>query len=208
MRNKDLDKRRLLWALILLLAVVSAGALLIIIFGDISVSGSMRNFAVHRPAVMKAARYLTEHGNKIYHFFFLMLLIFGLVGKKKKFLRIVLIYIIVQAIATGFITEGLKFAVGRPRPGHGFEHELFTLRCSFRSFPSGHTADAFSSAGVLWFFMPSYLSALGFFVYSLGIGLSRIFVGAHYLLDVLAGISFGFLTGLIITHKKYKSIDE
>jgi membrane-associated phospholipid phosphatase len=34
------------------------------------------------------------------------------------------------------------------------------------------------------------------------IGNSRIFVGSHYPLDVLAGMTVGFLTGLIITFKK------
>ena len=187
----------------LLLSLVVVGGLLIFFIGDINISVTLRGFAdaEENVAFMTAARYITNYGNRLYHLLFLSFLLYGIIKKKKKFIKIALIYIVVQIIASGVITEGLKIAVGRPRPGHGFEHDFFTTSDRFKSFPSGHTSDAFSSAGVLWLFLSSKILIAISFIFSLMIGLSRIFVGAHYLLDVITGMAIGFLTALVITKK-------
>ncbi len=63
------------------------------------------------------------------------------------------------------------------------------------SFPSGHTAAAFAIAVALSG-EGSGLGALTL-VLALGIALSRIYLGAHYPLDVAAGVLVGALSGLV-----------
>jgi undecaprenyl-diphosphatase len=63
------------------------------------------------------------------------------------------------------------------------------------SFPSGHTAAAFAIAVALSG-EGSGLGALTL-VLALGIALSRVYLGAHYPLDVAAGVVVGALSGLV-----------
>ena len=59
------------------------------------------------------------------------------------------------------------------------------------SFPSGHTASSFASAWVLTTVWPGR-GPLFFLLASL-VGVSRVYVGAHYPGDVLSGSTFGIL---------------
>lgn len=72
----------------------------------------------------------------------------------------------------------------------------------FGSFPSGHTAAAMSVALTLYSFAVSRLSKFVLILAATLVGLSRIFVGAHFPLDVVTGMlvaasSFLFCKGLL-----------
>lgn len=88
----------------------------------------------------------------------------------------------------------LKRLCRRPRPCVGLEGfiPLAEAPDAF-SFPSGHTSAAFAVAVALL----GEGSALGPTLLFLagGIGLSRVYLGAHYPLDVLAGSVVGILCG-------------
>ena len=86
----------------------------------------------------------------------------------------------------------LKNIFQRARPS--FEHPLLTLQTY--SFPSGHTAAATLLYGVLGAYLVCHyrgwrcLLAVLFAVSMVAlVGLSRIYLGAHYLSDVMAGIA-------------------
>ena len=59
------------------------------------------------------------------------------------------------------------------------------------SFPSGHAATSFAGATVLAFFAPRLRVPL--YVLAAGIAFSRVYVGVHWPLDVIAGALLGFL---------------
>jgi undecaprenyl-diphosphatase len=64
------------------------------------------------------------------------------------------------------------------------------------SFPSGHAATSFACATVLSVLAPRL--APGFVLLACAIGFSRVYVGVHYPLDVVAGAILGVLVGLSV----------
>jgi undecaprenyl-diphosphatase len=100
--------------------------------------------------------------------------------------------------ATGIATllsQALKRSLGRARPDTaiaGFE-ALATNPDRF-SFPSGHTAAAFGVA-VAFAGEPRGLGPAAL-LFATGVALSRVYLGAHYPLDVAAGGALGVLAGL------------
>jgi undecaprenyl-diphosphatase len=89
-------------------------------------------------------------------------------------------------------TNGLKEAVDRARP----DVAALVGRPLTSSFPSGHTSTSFACATVLGAFVPQL--RVPFFVLAAAVGWSRVYVGVHYPLDVLAGAFWGVLVGLLV----------
>ncbi len=97
--------------------------------------------------------------------------------------------------AGAFVTSGLKLIFRIPRPWERYGDAIRTLHTSTAtgySFPSGHSTQAASFAGGLagwakrgWFTLLMVLLALL-------VGLSRIYLGAHTLWDVIVGLAIGF----------------
>ncbi|KAA1380446.1 YegS/Rv2252/BmrU family lipid kinase [Aeromicrobium fastidiosum] len=109
--------------------------------------------------------------------------------------RAVALWIVLSATAAIGGNALLKLAFTRTRPS--FDEPLYEI--GGYSFPSGH------SAGAGMFFTVAILVAIiltgrgwrrrvlitVFVVLALGVGASRVFLGVHYLSDVVAGLSFG-----------------
>ena len=70
------------------------------------------------------------------------------------------------------------------------------------SFPSGHTATAFTNASLLYYeYKDSNLwYASSGFLFATATGILRIANNKHYTSDVLAGAGIGLATGLIVSH--------
>jgi undecaprenyl-diphosphatase len=94
--------------------------------------------------------------------------------------------------AADVVTTLLKELTGRQRPS---VHRLGPSVGS-SSFPSGHAATSFACATVLAAFVPRLRAPL--FALAVLIGLSRLYNGDHYPLDVLAGAAFGVVTALLL----------
>lgn len=95
---------------------------------------------------------------------------------------------------------GLKLIANRPRPGNPVE--VLTL-VSGTSFPSGHamvSATVYGTfAAIAWTLRPSKLVVATILAIPLLVGVSRIYLGAHWGYDVLAGWAAGALCVAAIT---------
>lgn len=100
------------------------------------------------------------------------------------------------ALIAGAISRGFKTAFPLPRPAAVFDAAQITVigaKLTAHSFPSGHTVSAFS-------FVVAWLALLGWraaplVLIALLAGFSRVAVGAHWPVDVLAGAMVGLLGG-------------
>jgi undecaprenyl-diphosphatase len=100
--------------------------------------------------------------------------------------------------ATGLATllsQTLKRSLTRARPDVSIDgFEALAANPDRFSFPSGHTAAAFAVA-IAWAGEPFGLGPLSLLL-AIGIGLSRVYLGAHYPLDVAAGAVLGVCGGI------------
>lgn len=89
----------------------------------------------------------------------------------------------------------IKRMVARIRPYDVIpELKLLIAKEKDLSFPSGHTGCAFAMATVLYFCFPQDYGIF-FLLFAILMGLSRLYVGAHYPSDVLAGGIIGSFIG-------------
>jgi membrane-associated phospholipid phosphatase len=91
--------------------------------------------------------------------------------------------------AADSVSFGVKDLVHRTRPfvAHPQIHPLYVVHSS--SFPAGHAATAFAGATLLTYVAPRLWPLFG--TVAVAIAFSRIYVGAHYPTDVLAGAALG-----------------
>lgn len=93
------------------------------------------------------------------------------------------------------VAQVLKRTLNRARPSTAIEgFEALTENPDAFSFPSGHTAAAFGVAVALAG-EPAGAGPLSLTL-AAGIALSRVYLGAHYPLDVLVGVALGSGAGL------------
>jgi undecaprenyl-diphosphatase len=91
------------------------------------------------------------------------------------------------------VSTGLKAVVGERRP-HGYDPLVGLPHSS--SFPSGHATMSFACATVLAALEPR--AAPAFFTLAAAIAYSRLYLGVHWPLDVLAGAALGVTTALLL----------
>lgn len=128
----------------------------------------------------------------IYGVAMLLLIFFG----KKRFIWVVVFSALVIALCDQLSSSVLKPFFDRPRPCHdasGLIAHLLVNCGSGKSFPSSHAANLFGQAAFFSCLFRRY--SLYLFAFAIIVGLSRIFVGVHYPLDVLGGAIIGIIIG-------------
>lgn len=106
--------------------------------------------------------------------------------------------------ALGLLTLGIiigvaKSLIQRPRPFTQLAGvRIIGLRPADLSYPSGHSAMAFTAATLLALGLPLTGPArVAVYCLATGVGYSRLHLGVHYPLDVLAGATLGTGWGLV-----------
>lgn len=111
---------------------------------------------------------------------------------------------VVWVVLAALLALGLSHLPGwfyyRPRPYMVAEVNLLTRPLPSPSFPSEHTATVAATAPVLG----GYSRFLGTVVFLLAAvsGYARVYVGVHFLTDVLGGLVVGWLTGYVVRQNR------
>jgi 4-amino-4-deoxy-L-arabinose transferase-like glycosyltransferase/membrane-associated phospholipid phosphatase len=103
-------------------------------------------------------------------------------------------YVVVSLLAVAFADAGgavLKNLVARTRPCNALEGVRLLVGCgkSF-SMPSNHASNAFAFAMAFWFLRRDVVTYF-FVMVAAAIAFSRVYVGVHYPVDVVAGAALG-----------------
>ncbi|MBN2083616.1 MAG: phosphatase PAP2 family protein [Anaerolineales bacterium] len=109
--------------------------------------------------------------------------------------------IILGTLTLWLVVETLKALTDRTRPFLDLEGtKVIGWREPGRSFPSGHTAQIFFLAALLSFrFSPGAWGIAALYAVAILVGFTRMYVGAHYPRDVIAGAVLGSVWGLLAT---------
>jgi len=106
--------------------------------------------------------------------------------------------LVLGTLSLALLVEGLKELTNRARPYliHA-EARVIGWRAPGRSFPSGHTAQAFFLMTLLNFQWHAVLPlTIALFATAVAVGITRMYVGAHFPRDVVAGCILGMAWGI------------
>jgi membrane-associated phospholipid phosphatase len=118
---------------------------------------------------------------------------------KKKQEALILLY---AFLSSGIIVQIVKNLFNSPRPKlfFGNHYPSFFINgiqfCYNNSFPSGHTATAFAIATTVVLLSKNKKIQVPVLLLAILVAYSRIYLGQHFLLDVLVGSSIGIICGV------------
>jgi len=188
-QNKNAKKRNYLIFISISLVVTA-----VLYIFDVPIWHAARDLV--EPDFLLIPELLSEWGLYLFYTTFAVVVVIGYTKKRPDLINIGLAYIKAQLVFSLVVVRLLKFVLGRPRPGYGFELTLFTTHASHHSFPSGHSADAFAS-GVCLFYLLSQSKYSNYrflpLIYAFLIAASRVFVSSHFPSDVSAGMAIGIM---------------
>ena len=107
--------------------------------------------------------------------------------------------VVLGSLTLWLVVELVKAFVGRSRPSVRLtQARIVGFKQPGRSFPSGHTSQIFLLITLLvQHFSFGGWAVVALYVLAVLVGITRVYVGAHYPRDVLAGAALGLLWGLL-----------
>jgi undecaprenyl-diphosphatase len=146
----------------------------------------------------RVERWVVHHRSEPFNSFFIALSHLGSYGFVWFVLAVLTVWLLRRPLAFPLVllayfvsaatSDAIKLAVERHRP---IDHPLVRAPIT-HSFPSGHATTSFACAVTLAAFTPRYAAPV-LYALAAGIAYSRVYVGVHYPLDVLAGAVLGIL---------------
>ena len=151
----------------------------------------------HRSALDTFFIYVTFLGDGT---FSVLVIVLFLLMRRWPQACLVTISFLLSALLTGI----LKNVFSMPRPKQFFapgEYSYFingVTNVGFASFPSGHTTSVFALATMLALMEKNKRTNFVYLLVAVAVGYSRIYLGQHFLNDVLMGSTIGVLTSVVI----------
>jgi len=151
----------------------------------------------HRSALDTFFIYVTFLGDGV---FSVLVIVLFLLMRRWSQASLVTISFLLSALLANI----LKNVFSMPRPKQFFapgEYAYFingVTNVGFASFPSGHTTSVFALATMLALLEKNKRTNVVYLLVAVAVGYSRIYLGQHFLNDVLMGSTIGMLTSLVI----------
>ena len=150
---------------------------------------------------------LTHFGDSLY-FFIPTILTWALVKIIKSKNQIIntiseiSLFIFLNILLSGIVTQILKHIIGRPRPVlfNGFDQKslsIISFDSKWHSFPSGHTATIFAFIFCMVLLFPKIKNIL--MTVAIIIASTRVIVGAHFISDIFGGALVAYLSSIFIS---------
>lgn len=113
------------------------------------------------------------------------------------------VILVISLLVTIAFVELLKYLINRPRPGEALSGIFIMgqIGPGF-SFPSAHAATAFVLASI--FSLAYKKLTIALFILATLVGISRVYLGLHYLSDVIIGA----VIGIAVTYIVSKMLDK
>jgi membrane-associated phospholipid phosphatase len=184
----------LYWTLGIIIGVAAIAAAF---YFDSAVAAFMASHQT--PELRSFMRNLSRFGDWPEHFLAgLALFSFAWWRGDKKWARIFLAMLIALSVA-GLVGRAIKISTGRARPSVKAEHVWNGPRFSdskYHSFPSGHVDASVGFFGVL--LLARRRIGVACLPIPVLIGFSRLYLGAHWLSDVVCAAALGIVSALLI----------
>jgi membrane-associated phospholipid phosphatase len=119
-------------------------------------------------------------------------------------LRRLSFHIITAYLLSGIAAQLIKRIFMAPRPREIIQSNAYSYfldgitGAGWNSFPSGHTTSVFALATILSLYVHKKSWGVFFLMLAILVGYSRIYLGQHFLQDVLAGSVLGTTVGVIV----------
>jgi len=107
-------------------------------------------------------------------------------------------------LLSALVAQILKNAFSMPRPMQFFPQGSYpyfikdVTHLGFASFPSGHTTSIFALVTMLALFTPNQRVKVAYLFAGVLVGYSRIYLGQHFLNDVLMGSCIGMIIAVLV----------
>lgn len=176
-------------------AIWAASIALLLVFGDTKVALWINPSGTDlRSSPVTMFFYVITNSLSFVILLFVILTIISMFYKKWQPHRRMLIGMMFSLILTSYITEIIKHSIGRLRPYEHMPGRIDTLgtgQPTDPSMPSGHSSSSAALAASFALRVKGWLVPALLYAWSILVALSRMYLGVHYISDVLVGSIIG-----------------
>ncbi len=187
-------------------AFITITCLCILSYSFVDIQTALWFHSLEKNLVYELFEKITLFGDSLYYLLG-GLLLFVVFRKKKSATAYSGLFLFSSVALSGLTADLIKYIGGRARPKLYFSERLFGFdffhwEYAWTSFPSGHSATAFSVAMLISILYSRWRFAA--FFAALLIAFSRIFLSQHYISDVIAGSFLGIVSSVLLYNHFFK----